>query len=707
MTAKLALRNVKRQLSSYTIFFITVVFAIALMFAINNILFAPELWERTGLPEDRYFELAFTGLLIIAISIVTIAVAFTICYASAFLLKKRKKELGIYVLTGFSRGKIIKIFLLEQALISGISFLLGLALGVGVFYIFNVLIVSIIGNNMPMMSLNVLAFLPTVLQWLGIFLASSIYISIVLGKSKIAGLISTKDVDKKKPKFPILERIGAILFSLLAVASIAVGFWIFAEMENVFQRAHADRIFEWDFHTTAIIIILAVAAIVFIFLFHVFLRGIYTSKLNRSDKKPKHKKYNGCNIFHYRQAAKSLNTNSVMMGIIAVLLSISLIFSTTTFTSRFTQVEQINSFFPFDVVGFWDYEEDNHDVLRNPDRVVEEAKRHAKVSFYHTFLSFQQYPEPKDGLRFDVIRQSDVQAILRGLNLYENYYAVGEEEFIILYRVMNSFREAPSEYTVFNAIDIGDTLEMFEEELTFIGANNEGGRMVVFHGVRSLNSNNMFPIGNNSWSMTWINGYMVVCDSVIDNFENNLIAVKEGVFLNTVGHLPAAFMQPFLYNSIFGVSSRDFSIDQLNVEYSFIIISALFAGLSFMFIAMALLSLKIMSDIDGDKKRYSILNMLGVSDSGRRKILLKQILTFFSAPMLFPLLMIIPSLLIGIATSTTILGFIHGGVIAIALVVPLIYAAVFGSYFAATYYLSVKNNITPIAKPKIELLEIS
>jgi len=532
----------------------------------------------------------------------------------------------------------------------------------------------------------------------------------VLGKSKIVGLISTKDVDKKKPKFPILERIGAILFFLLAVASIAVGFWMFAEMENVFRRAHADRILDWDFHTTVIIIILAVAAIVFIFLFHVFLRGIYTSKLNRNDnsKNPKHKKYSGSNIFHYRQAARSLNTNAVMMGIIAVLLSISLIFSTTTFTSRFTQVEQINSFFPFDVVGFWRYGEESIDSPGNPNMVVEQAKMHAEVSFYHTFLSFQQYPEPKDGLRFDVIRQSDVQAILRGLNLDENYYAVGEGEFRILYRVMNIGVETPEEYTTFNAIEIGYTLEMFGEELTFTGASNEGGRMVIFHGIRAWNSENMFPIGNNSWSTTWINGYMVVCDSVIDNFQNDIVAVTEGVVLNTVGHLPAVFMQPFIGNTLASnVSSRDFWIDSLNVEYSFIIVSALFAGLSFMFIAMALLSLKIMSDIDGDKKRYSILNMLGVSDSGRRKILLKQILTFFSAPMLFPLLMIIPSLLIGIATSTTILGFIHGGVIAIALVVPLIYAAVFGSYFAATYYLSVKNNITPIAKPKIELLEIS
>ena len=48
MLTKLAARNVKRQIGNYLIYFITVSLTVALMFAINNVIFEEQLLARAN-----------------------------------------------------------------------------------------------------------------------------------------------------------------------------------------------------------------------------------------------------------------------------------------------------------------------------------------------------------------------------------------------------------------------------------------------------------------------------------------------------------------------------------------------------------------------------------------------------------------------------------------------------------------------------------
>ena len=45
MLSKLALRNVKRQVGNYLIYFMTVSFTVAMLFAISNVIFSENLTE--------------------------------------------------------------------------------------------------------------------------------------------------------------------------------------------------------------------------------------------------------------------------------------------------------------------------------------------------------------------------------------------------------------------------------------------------------------------------------------------------------------------------------------------------------------------------------------------------------------------------------------------------------------------------------------
>ena len=88
MFAKLAIRNVRRQIGNYLIYFITVSLTVALMFAVNNALFNQQVLAIAN--AMREFQ---AGLIAITV-LVSLIVAFVLGYATSFMLKLRKREFG-------------------------------------------------------------------------------------------------------------------------------------------------------------------------------------------------------------------------------------------------------------------------------------------------------------------------------------------------------------------------------------------------------------------------------------------------------------------------------------------------------------------------------------------------------------------------------------------------------------------------------------
>ena len=120
MLFKLAVRNVRRQVGSYLIYFITVVLTVATVFAVNNMIFSDVVTALQGMMAD------FVRPLLVMLSVALAAImAFVLAYATTFLLRRRKKEFGLYLTLGFSRGNILSLFAGETAL----TFLVSLAAG--------------------------------------------------------------------------------------------------------------------------------------------------------------------------------------------------------------------------------------------------------------------------------------------------------------------------------------------------------------------------------------------------------------------------------------------------------------------------------------------------------------------------------------------------------------------------------------------------
>lgn len=99
MFAKLAWRNVKRSARDYLIYFFTMTFITALMFAFDGLIFSKDV--------QRMFEMA--GIVAVMVGIATffvlLIISWLINYMVRFMLEKRGKEFGIYLLIGMEKRR--------------------------------------------------------------------------------------------------------------------------------------------------------------------------------------------------------------------------------------------------------------------------------------------------------------------------------------------------------------------------------------------------------------------------------------------------------------------------------------------------------------------------------------------------------------------------------------------------------------------------
>ena len=123
MYFKMAYKNVRKSLKDYLIYFLTLTFAVCIFYSFNAMGSQQVMQELSSMKTESVEVLSM--MLSIVSVFVSCILGGLIIYANNFLVKKRKKELGIYMTLGMGKNKISKILFLE-------TFLIGLlALGSG------------------------------------------------------------------------------------------------------------------------------------------------------------------------------------------------------------------------------------------------------------------------------------------------------------------------------------------------------------------------------------------------------------------------------------------------------------------------------------------------------------------------------------------------------------------------------------------------
>ena len=125
---KMALANIKKSMRDYVVYFITLIIGVAIFYVFNSVGDQSVVKSITGSGYD------IIELMLILLDGVSIGVAFVlgflIIYANNFLIKRRKKEFGVYMLLGMDKRQVSKILVSETFLVGVVSLVVGLGIGI-------------------------------------------------------------------------------------------------------------------------------------------------------------------------------------------------------------------------------------------------------------------------------------------------------------------------------------------------------------------------------------------------------------------------------------------------------------------------------------------------------------------------------------------------------------------------------------------------
>lgn len=129
MLLKLAVRNIRRSVRDYSLYFVTLLFGVAVFYAFNSIGSQSLLFDLESAASERIFE-STQMMLSMFSGVVAFILGFLIVYANRFLIKRRKREFGIYLILGMGPGQITRIVLYETLLVGVASLAVGLVVGI-------------------------------------------------------------------------------------------------------------------------------------------------------------------------------------------------------------------------------------------------------------------------------------------------------------------------------------------------------------------------------------------------------------------------------------------------------------------------------------------------------------------------------------------------------------------------------------------------
>ncbi|MGL4731924.1 MAG: FtsX-like permease family protein [Clostridium sp.] len=116
MINKLVFRNAQKSIKDYLLYLITMIIISALMFAFNSMIFSKDIAKLCNIVG------VMETMIVLALVFIAFIVAWLINYMIKFIMGKKSKEFGIYMLLGMKKKEIASIFIKENALIGILAF---------------------------------------------------------------------------------------------------------------------------------------------------------------------------------------------------------------------------------------------------------------------------------------------------------------------------------------------------------------------------------------------------------------------------------------------------------------------------------------------------------------------------------------------------------------------------------------------------------
>lgn len=686
MLFKISLKNIRKSLKDYTVYFFTLILGVAIFYVFNAIDSQSVMLDAR---ENMMDIIKLMNDMLSGVSVfVSCILGFLIIYASRFLIKRRNKEFGIYLTLGMSKRKISAILFFETLLIGIVSLVAGLVIGTILSQFMSVIVANMFDADMTKFKFifSMKACVKTLIYFAIMYVLVMIFNTFSISRCKLIDLLNA---GKKTEKVTMKNPVVCTIVFVIGVGILSYAYWMVTRGVRTLNT----------FDKIGIPIALGCVATFLIFWsVSGFMIRIFTSI--------KSVYYKGVNSFVLRQFCSKINTTVFSTTVICIMLFITISVLSAALSMKDSLSKDLDSMCPVDVqLAKYSYDAmseayaTSQDMNEKDREMLEESKLSIIETLNNSGFDAQKYF--KDVVEYNIyntgltvkdtlgdINTDDYQFMADTImpvmtigdynsvaRLYGNStYELNDDEYIIVadYKNMVMIRNQALKKGIILSVNGKEYKPRYSECMdgfVQIGVQNmnDGILVVPDNAVKPQQVRNM-GLSADYRADTKEERYSI--ETQLDNLMKNI-----------------SFQTSFIsWNSRIDLAESSVGLGAL---VTFI---ALYLGIIFLISSAAILALRELSDSADNKERYGMLRKLGVDERMIDMALFRQIGIFFA----FPLILALIHSVFGIKFINIILATMGMSSMAASIGLTLAFVAViYGGYFLITYLCS-RSIIRPV-----------
>lgn len=719
MLCKLAWGNVRRAGRDYLVYLLTLTLGVTVFYAFNTISMQVDI---AGIDEEGLAQVMGSMLGDLTYFLAGV-MAFLMVYANNFIMKRRKKEFGLYQVLGMGRGRVATIMALETVIVSVVAFVAGIVLGVGLSQLMTFFTASLfktqIANFHFFFSMH--AFNLTLVCMLVMFVLTLLLNLRAVRRTKLIELMGAERRNES-----IKTRNPWIAIAIFVVGAVLVGVAYYRLLRDGFPLTATDSKLQEAMNQFGI-----TTAMVTVGTFALFwglsgmlikllqsLRGVY---------------WRGLNMFTVRQLAAKVNTVCFSMGVIAMLLFLAITSVTCGMSIANVMNENLERYNPVDVSQTYVYYTpdtlDYYKGYANPSEVDRMVLADTTVDLYPAWHGKGKSADNNDetGKKVDI---ADVAGEHVQIDSYLSYPFGGSNPSVTpgeMCKIMGE--KLPKAFGGSNADTMGlfvtpasqynKLRQMMGEEPVHIGHNqylltcDMGGELVDLYTkymagghALTLGGHTLKPATDESdedtaaianSAMGSNPGTVVVADellsqlnlqpyssSLLVNYKQGMDATEadESIKYTVLDNLLVDGKEPGSWGTFITRSEMYTQAAQMNGLISYL---AIYIGFVLVVACAAILSIQQLSNVADGSRSYRVLAQIGCDDRQIRHSVMAQQAVFFLFPLAVGLAHSFVALRVIIELVSIFGNMSIGGTVGLTCA---IFLAAYGGYFLVTYLMS-------------------
>lgn len=675
---KLSLSNMKKSLKDYAIYFFTLVLGVAIFYIFNAIETQTAMMR---ISKDTRKIVELMANIISGVSVfIAFVLGFLIIYASRFLMKRRNKEFGLYLLLGMGKWKVSKMLFIETLIIGLVSLGVGLLSGVGISQLTSLLVANMFEADMS--SYNFVfsssAFVKTCFYFAIIYVVVILFNTIAIGRCKLIDLFqSGRRSETVKMKNPWIS----VFVFLLSVAGLGYAYYQI--------NSNTTELYMKDIYFCIGL------GCVCTFLFFWSISGM----LFRLVSSMKRVYYKGLNSFVIRQMSSRVNTNVLSISIICIMLFVTICVLTSALTIRNGLNEGLRRYATVDVnitrqVRSSDYDVEagkgaDEDAYYDPTwdkRDICDIYKEYGIDLPSMFSAYEDVyiyslPDFTYGDTFSEQAKGEFlgdQPVYGMMDVMENVMTVSDYNRVAKLCGFETVSIKDDEYGV---------VANYKQMVKYRDMSLQAGTTIQVNGYELKPGMSKCQAGDVQISTQAINtGIIIVPDGVLTGvtpISEILLAIYNTTDTDKImarnEHINLDD-DPDVRLSLNTKENVKAASIGLGAIASFI---GLYIGMIFLISGAAILALKELSESTDNVERYKMLRKLGVDQKMINHALFAQMGLFF----LFPLALAVIHSIFGLKFSRQILSLMGTDDMGAAMLMTVVVMVViYGGYFLITYF---------------------